>query len=70
MTLEEESKEFAAKLTLQEAANIAGFWDYCLEPGGGIRTWDDGNDVVYSESEVREMARKQYEYKLERERDL
>jgi len=64
----ESAAEFAAKLTLQEAADFVGFCDYCLEPGGGIHTWDDGNDVVYSESEVREFARKQYE--LERERDL
>ena len=28
-------------MTLQEAAIAAGFEDFMLEPGGGIKSWDN-----------------------------
>ena len=47
------------KMTLQEAAIAAGFEDFMLEPGGGIRVWDSACvvGVVLSERVVREHAR-------------
>ena len=47
--------------TLQEAAMLAGFEDYRLEPGGGIRSWDSAAyvGVVFSEEVVRSLARAQ-----------
>ena len=47
--------------TLQEAAAMAGYEDYRLEPGGGIRSWDSAAyvGVVLSEAVVRSMARAQ-----------
>ena len=48
----------AENYTLQEAAEIAGFVDYQLEAGGGIRCWDTARCVglPYSEMNVRRMA--------------
>jgi hypothetical protein len=47
------------KMTLQEAAIAAGFEDFMLEPGGGIRVWDSACvvGIVLSEAVVREHAR-------------
>jgi hypothetical protein len=47
------------KMTLQEAAIAAGFEDFMLEPGGGIRVWDSARvvGIVLSEAVVREHAR-------------
>jgi len=43
--------------TLQEAAEKAGFVDYMLEPGGGIRVFDNSDaGIVVSEARVRELA--------------
>ena len=46
-------------MTLQEAAIAAGFEDFMLEPGGGIRVWDSACvvGIVLSEKVVREHAR-------------
>jgi hypothetical protein len=46
-------------MTLQEAAIAAGFEDFMLEPGGGIRVWDSCRaiGVIYTETLVREYAR-------------
>ena len=46
-------------MTLQEAAIAAGFEDFMLEPGGGIRVWDSACvvGIVLSERVVREHAR-------------
>jgi hypothetical protein len=48
------------KMTLQEAAIAAGFDDFMLEPGGGIRVWGycGAGSAVLPESEVRELAEK------------
>jgi hypothetical protein len=48
------------KMTLQEAAIAAGFEDFMLEPGGGIRVWGycGAGSAVLPESEVRELAEK------------
>jgi len=45
--------------TLQEAASLAGFEDYRLENGGGIRSWDNSREVgiVFSEKQVRALAK-------------
>jgi hypothetical protein len=47
------------KMTLQEAAIAAGFEDFMLEAGGGIRVWDSACvvGIVLSEKIVREHAR-------------
>jgi hypothetical protein len=46
-------------MTLQEAAIAAGFEDFMLEPGGGIRVWDSNqiNGDVFSEEYVRLTAK-------------
>ena len=46
-------------LTLQEAAIVAGFEDFMLEPGGGIRVWDSARvvGIVLSEKVVRGRAK-------------
>ena len=45
-------------MTLQEAAIAAGFEDFMLEPGGGIKSWDNSRmiGIVYSEKTVRATA--------------
>ena len=50
---------YCDKMTLQEAAIAAGFEDFMLEPGGGIRVWDSACvvGIVLSEAVVREHAR-------------
>ena len=47
------------KMTLQEAAIAAGFEDFMLEPGGGIRVWDTARvvGIVLSEKVVRGRAK-------------
>ena len=49
----------ADTMTLQEAAIAAGFDDFMLEPGGGIRVWDSNqiNGDVFSEEYVRLTAK-------------
>jgi hypothetical protein len=46
-------------MTLQEAAIAAGFEDFMLEAGGGIKVWDSACvvGIVLSERVVREHAR-------------
>ena len=48
----------ADKYTLQEAAEIAGFSDYMLAPGGGIKSWENSRciGIEISENNVRKMA--------------
>jgi hypothetical protein len=46
-------------MTIQEAADAAGFEDYMLENGGGIRVWDTccGVGVVYTDEQVYALAK-------------
>jgi hypothetical protein len=55
------------KMTLQEAAIAAGFEDFMLEAGGGIRVWDSACvvGIVVSEKVVREYARINTEKRVE-----
>ena len=47
-------------MTIQEAAIAAGFEDFMLEAGGGIRVWGycGAGSAVLPESEVRKLAEK------------